>query len=46
MSDIGDHGEGFRDTPSTDMVRWSVRVNADMLLEGGTDFVDGYPDVD
>jgi hypothetical protein len=28
----------------TDMVRWSVRLNADALLEGRTDFVDQYPD--
>ncbi|OTB15808.1 glycosyltransferase family 25 protein [Daldinia sp. EC12] len=43
-SDIGDHGGGFREKGSTDMVRWSVRLNADVLLEGGTDFVDQYPD--
>ena len=44
MSDIGDHGDDFRDTAGTDMVRWSVRMNADALLEGRTDFWDGYPD--
>ncbi|GKT45716.1 uncharacterized protein ColSpa_05897 [Colletotrichum spaethianum] len=43
MSDIGTH-DGFRDTSMTDMVRWSVRLNADALLEGGTEFVDQYPD--
>ncbi|TEA19046.1 Procollagen galactosyltransferase 1 [Colletotrichum sidae] len=43
-SDIGNHGEGFRETSMTDMVRWSVRLNADALLEGRTDFVDQYPD--
>ncbi|KAI1651585.1 glycosyltransferase family 25 protein [Daldinia loculata] len=43
-SDIGDHGSGFREKSSTDMVRWSVRLNADVLLEGRTDFVDQYPD--
>ncbi|KAF6821446.1 glycosyltransferase family 25 protein [Colletotrichum plurivorum] len=44
MSDIGNHGDGFRETAMTDMVRWSVRLNADALLEGRTDFVDQYPD--
>ncbi|KAI1767826.1 glycosyltransferase family 25 protein [Hypoxylon sp. FL1150] len=43
-SDIGDHGAGFRDASSTDMVRWSVRLNADALLEGGTEILDQYPD--
>ncbi|KAK1462097.1 hypothetical protein CMEL01_14064 [Colletotrichum melonis] len=44
MSDIGNHGDGFREVSMTDMVRWSVRLNADALLEGRTDFVDQYPD--
>ncbi|KAF3807720.1 hypothetical protein GCG54_00007453 [Colletotrichum gloeosporioides] len=44
MSDIGNHGDGFRDQSMTDMVRWSVRLNADALLDGQTDFVDQYPD--
>ncbi|KAI1774904.1 hypothetical protein F4818DRAFT_55230 [Hypoxylon cercidicola] len=43
-SDIGYHGPGFRDRSSTDMVRWSVRLNADTLLEGGSEIVDQYPD--
>jgi len=46
MSDIGDHGDEFRDAATTDMVRFSVRMNADTLLEGRTDFWDGYPDAD
>ncbi|KAI1415504.1 glycosyltransferase family 25 protein [Hypoxylon sp. FL1857] len=45
-SDISDHGSGFRDKGSTDMVRWSVRLNADVLLEGGTEMIDQYPDND
>lgn len=44
LSDIGDHGDDFRDKAVTDMVRWSVRMNADALLEGRTDFWEGYPD--
>ncbi|AEO67124.1 glycosyltransferase family 25 protein [Thermothielavioides terrestris NRRL 8126] len=46
MSDISDHGRNgeFRETAMTDMVRWSVRLNADALMEGRTDFVDQYPD--
>lgn len=44
LSDIGDHGDGWRDVPKTDMIRWSVRLNADVLLNGGREFVDQYPD--
>ncbi|KAK4139493.1 glycosyltransferase [Dichotomopilus funicola] len=44
MSDIGDHGDAFRETAMTDMVRWSVRLNADVLMDGRTDFVNQYPD--
>jgi len=32
-SDIGDHGDEWRDEPITDMVRWSVWLNAIALLE-------------
>ncbi|KAK4238965.1 glycosyltransferase [Achaetomium macrosporum] len=44
MSDIGDHGDEWRETPMTDMIRWSVRLNADALLEGRGEFVDQFPD--
>ncbi|KAL2189941.1 glycosyltransferase family 25 protein [Thermothelomyces heterothallicus CBS 203.75] len=44
MSDIGNHPDKFRHKAMTDMVRWSVRLNADVLMEGRTDFVDQYPD--
>ncbi|KAK4137117.1 glycosyltransferase family 25 protein [Trichocladium antarcticum] len=44
MSDIGEHGDGWRELPMTDMIRWSVRMNADVLMEGQTDFVDQWPD--
>ncbi len=41
MSDISDYGNGeFRETA----VKWSVRLNADALMEGRTDFVHQYPD--
>ncbi|KAH6635969.1 hypothetical protein F5144DRAFT_591275 [Chaetomium tenue] len=43
MSDIGDHGDGWRERGMTDMVRWSVRLNAEVLLEGGTEFGDQFP---
>ncbi|KXJ90051.1 hypothetical protein Micbo1qcDRAFT_73562 [Microdochium bolleyi] len=46
QSDIGDHGDGFREHPLTDMVRWSVRLNADALLDGATEMHDGYPNSD
>lgn len=42
-SDIGDHGDGFRETGSTDMVKWSVRLNADTLLAGETNMWDQLP---
>jgi hypothetical protein len=44
QSDIGNHGDGYREKAMTDMVRWSVRLNADALMEGRTDFVDQFPD--
>ncbi|KAJ4292883.1 hypothetical protein N0V88_005543 [Collariella sp. IMI 366227] len=46
ISDISNHGGNgeFRDTAMTDMVRWSVRLNADALMEGRTNFVDQFPD--
>ena len=45
-SDISDHGEGWQEKAHTRVVRWSVRMNAEALMEGRTDFVDQYPDVD
>ncbi|TAQ89500.1 hypothetical protein B7494_g2160 [Chlorociboria aeruginascens] len=45
-SDIADHGEGYRDIPYTDVIRWSTRMNWDVLLNGGTEFVDQFPDVE
>jgi hypothetical protein len=44
MSDIGDHGDEYNEKAMTDMVRWSVRLNAEALMEGRTDFWDQYPD--
>lgn len=43
-SDISPHGENYRDQSMTDLVRWSVRVNAAELLRGKQNFVDAYPD--
>jgi hypothetical protein len=43
-SDIGNHGDGFRKTSQTDMVRWSVRQNAEKLMNGETNYTDQYPD--
>ncbi|RYP03719.1 hypothetical protein DL764_004951 [Monosporascus ibericus] len=45
-SDIGDHGDGFREREYTDMVRWSVRLNAETIMDGGTVFHDQYPNGD
>lgn len=44
-SDIDNHGEGFRPKAETDMIRWSVRLNTDILLAGRTDYIDQFPDV-
>ncbi|KAI1880576.1 hypothetical protein JX265_000816 [Neoarthrinium moseri] len=41
-SDISDHGEGFQEA-STDVVRWSVRMNAEAMM-AGEPFVDQFPD--
>lgn len=43
QSDIGNHGDGYRDQPMTDAVRWSTRMNADVLLDGGNVFHDSFP---
>lgn len=42
-SDISDHGEGYQ-KEGTKVVRWSVRMNAEALMEGRTDFADQWPD--
>ena len=43
-SDITPHVEGYNTNARTDNIRWSTRMNWDVLLDGRTDFVDGYPD--
>lgn len=43
-SDISDHGKGYREIAHTDVLRWSTRMNWDVLLEGRMDFVDQWPD--
>lgn len=43
-SDISDHGEGFSDKPLTENVRWSVRLNAEEIMNGGQNLVDQWPD--
>ncbi|KAI1374626.1 glycosyltransferase family 25 protein [Hypoxylon crocopeplum] len=43
-SDISDHGDGFQDE-MTRVLRYSVRMNAEALMEGRTDdLVDQWPD--
>ncbi|KAL7626954.1 hypothetical protein AAE478_003729 [Parahypoxylon ruwenzoriense] len=44
-SDIADHGEGFQDE-KTRVLRYSVRLNAEALMEGRSDLVDQWPDAD
>lgn len=44
-SDISDHGKGYQKKAHTDVVRWSTRMNWQVLLDGRTDFVDQYPDI-
>ncbi|KAH7021525.1 putative LPS glycosyltransferase [Microdochium trichocladiopsis] len=38
------NADEFVTEESSDMVRWSVRLNAETLMEGGTVFSDQYPD--
>lgn len=46
MSDIGSHGDGYREQSMTDMVRWSSRLNAGVLIDGGDVFWDQFPNAD
>lgn len=41
-SNIGDHGNEYNKEAHTDMVQWSVRVNADAIMDGKTEFEDAY----
>lgn len=43
-SDITPHGKGYKKTARSDVLRWSTRMNWDVLLNGRTDFVDQWPD--
>ncbi|KAG5931109.1 hypothetical protein E4U53_001945 [Claviceps sorghi] len=43
-SDIGAHGDGYRHRAATDMIRFSTRLNAAVILDGSTDYVDQFPD--
>ncbi|KAG5973923.1 hypothetical protein E4U55_000181 [Claviceps digitariae] len=43
-SDIGAHGDGYRQRAATDMIRFSTRLNAGVILNGSTDYVDQFPD--
>ncbi|OAA53268.1 Glycosyl transferase, family 25 [Cordyceps fumosorosea ARSEF 2679] len=43
-SNIDEHGEGYRSEAKTDMVRWSVALNADKIMDGKEDYLDGFPD--
>ena len=42
-SNIGNH-KGYREKDASDMIRWSVRLNADKLMDGDTDYEDQFPD--
>ncbi|KAI1747979.1 hypothetical protein F4782DRAFT_519146 [Xylaria castorea] len=44
-SDISDHGGGEQEE-KTEVLRWSVKMNTEALLDGRIDLVDQYPDVD
>lgn len=43
-SDIGEHGDGWRDSGMTDMVRWSTRLNVERLLDGQEEMWEQFPD--
>lgn len=44
QSDISEHTGGYRVEGYSDIIRWSVRMNADAIMDGSTDYVDQYPD--
>ncbi|KOS23165.1 hypothetical protein ESCO_004019 [Escovopsis weberi] len=44
MSDIGDHGDEFIEKNMSDMIRLSVRLNTDRILDGDTELWDQCPD--
>lgn len=43
QSDIGNHGDGYREEALSDAIRWSTRRNTDALLDGATVFYDSLP---
>lgn len=43
-SNIGNHPPEWRKEAGTDMIKWSVRLNAEELIRGGTMFKDQLPD--
>ena len=43
-SDISDHGADLIEEASTEMIRWSARMNIEKLLNGDTAFDDQFPD--
>lgn len=45
-SDISPHGNGYESNAHTTVVRYSVRLNAEEIMNGGTNYVDQYPDAD
>ena len=44
FSDITDHGDEVRTKAEAPMLRWSVRLNIEGLVDGGTNFTDQFPD--
>lgn len=45
-SDITSHGKEYREKAMTEMIRWSVRMNVEVLLNSATNFVDQFPDTE
>jgi len=43
-SDISSHGTEYREKAMTEVIRWAVRMNTRVLLDGKTDFEDQFPD--
>lgn len=46
LSDVYDYGAGDVERDASDMIRWSTRLNADVLIRGGDVYRDGLPDAD
>ncbi|KAJ2893144.1 glycosyl transferase family 25 protein [Zalerion maritima] len=43
-SDVSGHGNDYSEKACSDVIRWSVKLNAEEIMRGGKEYVDQYPD--